>query len=1007
MKKNTKKSVFKAAYVASAIILAVVLALNIVAICFADFLTLWLCSTSSLSAADREKGEALATQIEEEGIVMVKNENQSLPLSELADTQVNVFGWAASEWVAGGSGSGRVVNNTANNAMTPATGLLDALKSADISYNTAITDMYQNFKNSRDSFHTLDDNAQKFYRLFEPAINDTTYYTSEMLENAKTYSSTALVVLGRVAGESNDAPTVQYKMNKKNGSILTDNTRTYLDISTEEEGLLKYVGENYENVIVIVNSTNTMNLSFMDSIPGLDSCLIVGGTGNNAAKGVVNVLYGVSPSGRTSDTYAYDFKTSPAFANSGDVGTGRYPGTTGLYPATKGTVNGDDHYRAGVSYLDYLEGIYVGYKWYETADVEGYWSDVKNDFGEGYEGVVQYPFGYGLSYTSFKWDVIETSPAGGALDVDGTIKMTVRVTNTGTVPGKETVQLYYTAPYNKEGIEKSALNLAAFAKTPVDVAPGEAQDLTLEFDVRDMSSYDSQEIKVAGGGYILEAGEYTLTLMNNSHQVAEVDMGSAVHHYNLSKDHVYTTDKTSGNTIGNLFTGADITDGIAIDGSDTQANIKWLSRADFKNTFPETKNENREMHADLKASNLYSREDANAWATKYGAGVEMPTQGATGNIRLYEDDVEVDIFDEDGNVIGTEVRDDVISEDGLLLGDPSNFDSDLWNDVLNQVTISEMTDLTLHGYVQERRVNSVGKDFVTNSVDGPAQAGSFNQTNAGTGYPNATVLAQSWNTQLAKSFGASLAADATAIGYEGLYAPGVNMHRTPFGGRNYEYLSEDPVLTGNMAAGVINGCLEGGVYVYVKHFVLYEQETTRDGLYTWLTEQTLREVYAAPFKILIEDAQVSGLMSAYGRVGSVWAGGSRALLTDLLRTEWGFKGAVITDYADHHEYMNGDQMMRAGGDLWMDGFSNNGKYDFDTTSAAMVTQLRNATKNILYMQLNARWRAENSTDQGISISTGSQAFVWWPYVLIAVDVVAVAACGVWVFLTFKKSKQEA
>lgn len=987
MQKGKKKGI-KLAYVVSAIVMVIVLAVNIACGVMADFITIWLCSTTALSSAAREKGETLATQIVEEGIVMVKNEDASLPLSEEV-TKVNVFGWGASEWVNGGSGSGRVVNNDNGNAMTPETTILDALENANIEYNTAITQMYENFQKNREYWEsgTLNSSSQQFYRLYEPSITDEAYYTADMLAEAKEYSETAIVVLGRVAGESNDCPTEQYKRTTKGGTIQTDKTRTYLDISVEEEDLLTYVGANYKNVIVLINATNTMNLNFMDTIPGLDSCLIVGGTGNNAAKGVINVMYGVSPSGKTADTYAYDFKTNASYANSGENGTMRYTNSSGMYPSNKGTVNGDSHYQYGVSYVDYVEGIYVGYKWYETADAEGYWADVDNVYGKGYEGVVQYPFGYGLSYTSFEWDVVNVTPAGGALDVNGQITVTVRVTNTGAVAGKEVVQLYYTAPYTKNGIEKSAITLAAFAKTPVDVEPGETQELTLSFDVRDMASYDSQEIKVAGGGYILEKGEYQIKLMKNAHEAAEVQVGSNVYSYTLSQDYVYATDKTSSNLIQNLFTGENAVDGFSLDGSDTNANIQYLTRADFEATFPEAPAAAREMTQEMKDHHLYDSADAAAWLQAQG-NVSMPTQGASGDLKLYDNNQE-------------------LTELGQELGNPDNYyDDALWDPLLDQITVNEMKNLTAHGYTKEERVNSVGKTFLTNSVDGPAQAGSFNQKNAGTGYPNATVLAQSWNTQLAKSFGASLAVDALGMGYEGLYATGMNMHRTPFGGRNYEYYSEDSCLTGAMAASTINGCLDGGVYLYVKHFAIYEQETCRDSLYTWMTEQALREIYLSPFKTCIEDAQLTGLMSAYGRVGATWAGGSQALLTNLLRDEWGFMGAVITDYADHHEYMNGDQMIRAGGDLWMDGVSE-GKYDMETSSAAMVTRLRAATKNILFMILNADYRLVNASDEGITISKASDVFVWWIPALIGFDVVVVGACGAWVTLTILKGKKKA
>lgn len=980
MSKNTKKSVGKVKAgrglkVAAIFILIIAIVLNAACVLMADTITLWLCSTTSLDSATREKGEKLATQIVEEGIVLVKNENESLPLDKTEDTKVNVFGWAASEWIGGGSGSGRVVDNGNGNAMTPGTTFLDALQAADIEYNTEIINMYESFQANREYWNSgaLNASSQQFHRLYEPSINDANYYSSDLLANATNFSDTAIVVLGRVAGESNDPACEQYKRTVKNGSIATDSSRTYLDISTEEEELLEYVATNFSNVIVVINSTNTMNLNFMDSIEGLSSCLIVGGTGNNAANGLVNVLYGVSPSGRVADTYAYDFATAAAYAHAGETGMERYPDSRNMYPGAGSdgmnkTTNGDDHYKDGASYLDYQEGIYVGYKWYETADVEGYWADVNNEFGKGYEGVVQYPFGYGMSYTTFAWDVVSTEPASGALDVNGQIKIVVRVTNTGDVAGKEVVQAYYTAPYTKGGIEKSSVVLAAFAKTPVDVEPGESQDLTLTFDVRDMASYDSSEIKVAGGGYILEKGEYTVKLMKNSHELAEVGVGSAEHTYTLSTDHVYETDAKTGNKIHNLFTGEDAIDGISIDGSTTEGEIEWLTRANFKGTFQAEKDPARAMNQILRDRNLYSKSEADAWDAAH-TDVEMPTQGASGSLRIYEDGMVTDL--------------------GLELG--GDYNSDKWEDLLDQISINEMKTLTLHGYVKESKVESVGKNFETNSVDGPAQAGSFNVSNAGTGYPNATVLAQSWNPELAKSFGSSLAADARGIGYEGLYAPGVNIHRTAFGGRNYEYYSEDAYLTGAIGASVVNGMLDGGVYVYVKHFVLYEQDTRRDGMYTWLTEQALREIYVAPFKMLIDDANVSGLMSSYGRIGAVWTGGSEGLLRHLLRDELGFQGTVITDYADHHQYMNGDQMIRAGGDLWMDGYSNNGAYDFQTSSAAMVSELRRATKNILYTALNADYRMANASDEGISISRANTAFVWWPYALAALDVVMLVA----------------
>lgn len=981
-------SLKKGAYIATAIALTFMLALNTACAIMSDTITFWLCNSSELDSATREAGEALATQIEEEGIILTKNEGNVLPLAT-ESKKVNVFGWTATEWVPGGSGSGRVTNNYAGSTLTPEVGLLEALEEAGVEYNTAITSMYEDFQKNREGWAsgTLNVNSQEFYRLYEPSITDTAYYTESMLVEAEAFSKIAIVALGRVAGESNDCASVQYKRVKKGGPIQTDKSRSYLDISTEEQALLEYVGKRYEKVIVVINSTNVMNLGFMDSIEGLDACLIVGGTGIKAANGVVNVLYGkATPSGRTADTYAYDFKTSPAYWSTGDQGTQQYTNSAGMYPSNKGTVNGDDHYKKGVSYVDYVEGIYVGYKWYETADAEGYWADVDNGFGKGYEGVVQYPFGYGLSYTTFDWDVVNVTPKAGALDVNGKISVQVRVTNTGAVKGKEVVQLYYTAPYTKGGIEKSSINLVAFAKTPIDVEPGESQLLTLTFDVRDMASYDSQGIKVSGGGYLLEKGDYAIKLMKNAHELAEVDRGEAVYTYTLAQDYIYTFDAYSDGVIHNHFTGENAIDGFSIDGSTSGENITFLSRNDFKGTFKSELAPARTMSQEMKDAHMYSMKDAEAWLARQKVD-KLPTQGVEGEEKIYEKGEK-----------GYKVTDL-----GLELGNPENYYNDeLWDKVLDQITLREMITLTAHGYTKEEKLPSIGKDFWTQSVDGPNQIGSFNKS-PGTGYPNSTVLAQSWNTQLGKSFGLAIASEAMRLGYTGWYGPGINIHRTPFGGRNYEYYSEDPCLSGGMGASVVNGCLDGGVYCYMKHFAIYEQETCRDSLYTWMTEQTLRETYLDPFKTCIEDAGLTGMMSAYGRIGAKWAGGSEALLTELLRKEWGFNGAVITDYADHHEYMNGDQMLRAGGDLWMDGVSA-GSYKMETSSGAMKVRLRDATKHILFMILNAEYRVANATDDGIEINRANNVFAWWIPVLIGVDAIVVGICAVACFSTYKKNK---
>ena len=384
----------KVSLVLICLLLVAALIANVACYAMRGTLDQYLGSKPKLSDDLAQTGDDLALQVQEEGSVLLRNEDGALPLSKEV-TQVNVFGWSATQWIQGGSGSGQCA--------TLETDLLAALKEAGISYNEELIQMYTDFQSTRPYFAdgTLHTYPSGFCRLYEPSVSDANYYSEALLANAEAYSDTAIVVIGRVGGESNDAPKTQYKQVTKDGAIITDDTRTYLDLSTEEEELLTYVGEHYETVIVLVNNTNMMCLAPLESIPGIDACLLLGGTGENGAKAIPAILYGdVNPSGRLTDTYPYDLKSSSTYANSGDEGLGYYTNADGLYPADGVTTNGnlsDNPLYSGVAYVDYAENIYVGYKWYETADAEGYWDNVSNQFGSGYEAVVQYPFGYSLS----------------------------------------------------------------------------------------------------------------------------------------------------------------------------------------------------------------------------------------------------------------------------------------------------------------------------------------------------------------------------------------------------------------------------------------------------------------------------------------------------------------------------------------------------------------------------------------------------------------------------------
>lgn len=909
-----------------------------------------------------QEASTLASQVEAESTVLLQNKDNTLPLS--ADVKkVNVFGWASTAWLAGGSGSGQVTSVDVD--------FLSALTNYGIEYNTELTDMYKNFQDGREYTGTLSSWPEQSCRLYEPSIDDTNYYSQTLLDNAKAFSNTAIVVFGRLSGESNDCTQVQYKRTTKGGDIVEDDSRTYLDLSTEEVSLLQYVAANYENVVVVLNTGNVMAVGEVETIPGVDACLAVGLTGSDGASVLPAVLWGeTEPAGRTADTWAYDFSTAASYANAGANGVGAYSNAEGVYPAdgtTTGNVGNPAFAYDQVSYVDYAEGIYIGYKWYETADAENFWADVNNEHGAGYEGVVQYPFGYGLSYTSFDWKV--SGPANGtALNKDGTVDVTVTVTNTGSVAGKDVVELYYTAPYTPGGIEKSAVELGAFAKTDL-LQPGESQDVTLSLAVEDMASYDYNDANKNGfTGYELDAGDYVITLRHDAHTVD--DDAAATITLNLDANAQYPTDSKTGLEVNNKFTGSDAIDGISLDGTDSDQNIVYLTRADFAGTFPTQNVDSRPMADNLKATNLYTSDMADAWIDDSDEAV---TTGANNGLKI-----------EDDNGQTTDL--------GYQLG--ANYDDPQWDALLDQLTVDEMENMYINAYGNTVAMDSINK-MQGIDTDGPAQVGSWGRPSGKTiGFPSASTVSQSWNTSLALEMGHAHGKMALQNGYSGLYAPAANMHRSPFDGRNYEYYSEDSYLSGEMSGNAVKGIQDMGVYCYVKHLVCNDGESGiyRDSVYTWMTEQALREIYLEPFRIMIEDYDAQGMMSSYNRIGGVWSGGSEALLTGVLRDEWNFHGAVITDYADHHQYMSGDAALRAGGDLWMAGFGG-GELACEIQSNSYMQALRRAAKDTLYMYLHVRVMnrdySQQIGDESVLRPLFKASMANWRMLVVAIDVVAV------------------
>ncbi|MDE6676872.1 MAG: hypothetical protein K2K12_04080, partial [Clostridia bacterium] len=515
----------------------------------------------------------------------------------------------------------------------------------------------------------------------------------------------------------------------------------------------------------------------------------------------------------------------------------------------------------------------------------------------------------------------------------------------------------------------------------------------LEFNISDMASYDTDNFSgvVPNGGYVLEQGDYVLTLRTDSHTVADSKMVSndtATLTYRVSRDTQVLKEAE------NRFTGENTTDGVAIDGnSDGTAEITYLSRADFAGTFPidairSANNPDRAMNDKIKALNLYTKAMANEWDANQDED-EVIFGENTGDYIVYENDA--------------------INELGMKLG--LDYNDPEWEDLLNSIPRTQMTNLVLHGFTKTEAVSAIGKP-PTQDKDGPNQVGSFNADNLPktTGY-SSIVLAQSWNTELAYSMGLAFGAECVANNIQGWYGPGVNVHRSPFGGRNYEYYSEDAYMSGIMCAKVVEAAKNKGVFCYLKHICLYEGESGRDGMYTWVTEQALREIYLRPFEIAVKVGGSNAIMTSYGRIGAVWTGGSEALLTEVVRGEWKFQGAFLTDYADHLDFMNGEQMVRAGGDIWMDHWDDSGSFKFGSNNNAFNAALRNAAKNVIYMWLNSlatnavyNQKIESGEiNDSISVPTAPVLnFRWYIPVIVIADVLLAAGAGVLIFFGIRK-----
>lgn len=906
----------------------------------------WDTSYEEADHATAEEAEAAADQLVQdiaaEGIVLLKNEATALPLGDAP--RVTLLGRTAADPVYGGSGSGSTDTSTAVN-------FLDGLQHAGIEVNEAVYGELETFAADAPKTNiVMDKPAESVYDIGEMPVAN---YSDDARASFADYSDAAVVVIGRAGGEGGDLATSMegWDDNYEPG-------QHQLELNQDEKDLLALAKESFETVVVVVNASTSMELGPVQDDAGIDAVLQIGSPGQSGLNALGEVLTGeVNPSGRTVDIYAADFTADPTFVNFGSY---QYENIDGLGTDEGRGVDG------GAYFVHYEEGIYVGYRYYETAAVEGFID---------YDEAVVYPFGYGLSYTTFSQEI--TGQELGA--VDGEISVDVEVTNTGDVAGKQVVQLYYSAPYTPGGIEKSAVVLGAFGKTDV-LEPGASETVTLSLAVEDMASYDYEGAQA----YVLEAGAYALTVQTDSHTVAP---GTEPITYTVDETVTYSGDDHRASDETAVTNAFDDVNAAFVDTAE-EGKILNMSRADFAGTFP-TAPAGADMVASEETVAAFGKYDTAAVNAESDA--EMPTQGAEGDLGL-------------------------IDMRGLDYDDPR------WQELLDQISVEEMTSVILNGAYNTGAISSIVKE-VTGDYDGPAGFSSFiNDAISGVAYPSEVLLGQTWNVELAEAMGVSIGNEALTLDANGWYAPAVNLHRSPFAGRNFEYYSEDPVLSGELATAVVEGAASKGVYTAMKHYALNDQETNRvnHGVATWANEQAIREIYLKAFELPVKNATVeieyvaddegtvetremrasTAMMSSFNRIGNTWAGGSVALMDTVLRDEWGFRGFAITDF-NLYEYMYPDQGIRAGSDLMLT--FQPMKVLEDTTSPEAVSNIRTATHNILYTVANSN--AMNGIASGATLDYTPPT---WRYVQIAVDVVLglLLALGVvWVVRRVRRHRE--
>ena len=881
----------------------------------------------SISAESIEEAYAYNEEIAGEGMTLLENSG-ILPLAK--NTKLNVFGWASVNPVYGGVGSGAL------NSQYATTSLIQGLEEAGFVLNQELIDLYSTYYTDEEGNTTRPSVGMwaQDWTLPEPNVN---MYTDEMIANAKAHSDVAVVVIGRPGGENADLPWDMTSV--VDGSWLAKNDPNnyfngtyddtvnegndwdegdhYLQLSNREEELLELVCANFDKVVVIINTNNAIETGFVDQYEQIQGVIYCPCPGQNGFAALGSVLCGdVNPSGKTVDTWLFDQTDSPAWNN---MDFFVYDNMEDLAYYNE---NSSGSFVTYPGFVNYVEGIYVGYRFFETAAVEGLID---------YDSTVAYPFGYGLSYTTFTQEIKNFSANNDTVSFD------VVVTNTGSVAGKEVVEVYFNPPYTNGGIEKSVANLVAFDKTGV-IEPGKSETIHIEYATEDMASYDEYNHKA----YVLEKGAYVISVNGDSHTVLDSET------WTLNSDIVYTEGRASDQQAAtNIF-------------GDAYGDVTYLSRKDgFTNYDVATAAPTSLSMAEEYKARFINNSNYDPFALNDPTD-EMPTLGANNGIVLAD-----------------------------LRG--AEYDDPAWDLLLDQLTVDDMVNLIGRGGYCTAEVLSVGK-VGTYDCDGPASINNNFTQEGSIGFCGSVMVSSSWNTDMSYMFGNSIGQMAGELGTSGWYAPAMNIHRTAFSGRNFEYWSEDGVLSGYMAAAAVQGAEAEGVYSYIKHFALNDQESGRTSMIcVWSCEQAIREIYTKSFEIAVKKGGADAVMTSFTYIGTTWCGGYAPMQQTLLRDEWGFEGMSLTDYYGGYGYMDADQAIRNGSDFCLAPMDVGTNILDDQESATSILEARDSCHRILYTVVNSR------AYEGV-VSMGTPA---WLTTVQVISWVLVALLAVWEFFMVK------